>query len=258
MPSSIDFIDAARDITGSADIDTVVKAARKLEALWKGPPKVTTQASPPSPTGWSFYPWPFQRDLLTSLEENRISLVCAAPQMGITATIAYNLIHEAATRPDIRILASGTYQPEEPMKMLKRLAHMSPTPVVYSNHWRITFENGSSIVSERLETGWARGQRADTVWIDHCTRLSYGLDEEVEAQLGLLVAGGSRIILSGGSARKRGLFYEWWTKRAEAKCTTITWEKHPERGEDWEESHRKFLSPEQFSHMYECQFAEAF
>lgn len=281
----IDYLKLARDLTGSTDIQDLMKSARYLQA------EMSEKSAPlPMPTSsWinvnnvvqfipnlkiqhpikgavQFKTFPFQESMASAIEasDKRIVLVNAARQMGSTITLTAVALYRAVTRPNhtVLILANKFVQALEVMDRLRLMVETSELPLPYATEFNkasITFNNGSKIIARALSENASRGLSVDTIMVHDAAYISWGKEAEWWASIQPQLNAGAQVILLSCPYKTKGLFYELWQKDpalAGILKLKYIWSDHPDRDEQWAKYYREQLGDAVFRKEYNGEFLE--
>jgi hypothetical protein len=207
----------------------------------------------------------FQKELLSVFARGKRSIICSGRQLGKTTCSCIYLLWYSLFNADkdVAILANKQSTAASIISDIKEAYEqlppwMKPGVKKYDN-LTIIFDNGTKIYARATSPDALRGESVSLMFLDEFAFVPENIAEDFWAsQLPTLSTGGSVIIVStpNGTA---GLFYKLW-KQSESKNSgwnnlKISWDKHPDRDENWKEQTIKDLgSKVQFAKEHACSF----
>lgn len=272
----LDYLQAAKDLTGSTDINILIDAAKKLEAYFN--PETNQNFNKPlgtltefmssvkihHPTKGAipFSPYEFQTDVANAVYETKtpIVMIKAARQMGMTTTMCAYALYEAVSRSDqsILILAERFLIAQEMMDRIKYMIETSTMSLPHIEEYSknsIKFSNGSRIFVRAASEHSTRGMSLTHVILENASFIPYGKGDAIWQSFIPCIATGGKIILQSCAMYQKGLFYDFWTgnKQGTTKIS-VTWDMHPDRDQVWADQMKQTLGQERFKSEYEGEF----
>jgi hypothetical protein len=189
----------------------------------------------------------------------RALLLCSRQSGKSTVSAALGL-HTALYQPEslTLLLAPAQRQSKELFGKLWGFyrAMGAPLPVKTKSALRVTFGNGSRIISLPGTEKTIRGfSGVDCLVIDEAARVEDGLYEAVRPMLA--VSDGRLVALTTPFGR-RGWFYEAWTDQEQDwQRVKVTANDCPRISEDFLQQERRELGRIQFEQEYMCQFHDS-
>lgn len=283
----VDYLKLARDLTGSTDIQDLMKSAKFLQSEMETKPSVQTQLA--STISWMsvnnvvqfishlkihhpikgaipFRSFGFQESMLSAIEasDKKIVLVNTARQMGTSTCLTALALYRAVTRPNhtVLILANKFAQALEVMDRLRLMIETSNLPLPYAtefNKGSVTFNNGSKIIARAVSGSAGRGLSLDTVIVHDAAYLPWGREDEWWASMQPAMNNGGQVILSSCPHKNKGLFYKLWKSDPGFLITLklkYLWTDHPDRDDAWAKYYRDQLGEAKFRQEFCGEFLE--
>jgi len=222
-----------------------------------------------------YVPFDYQVDLIHNYHTYRFSINMLGRQMGKTTTAAGYLVWYAMFVPDSTILiAAHKYTGAQEIMQRIRYAYEAVPDhircgVVSYNKGSIDFDNGSRIVSATTTETTGRGMSISLLYCDEFAFVRPTIAREFWASISpTLATGGKAIITSTPNSDDDQFSFIW--REANKKLDEYgnekeigrngfasylaTWDKHPERGNDWANQERAALGEERFRREHNCEF----
>ena len=209
----------------------------------------------------TFRPYPYQRKLLLDRSPRR--LVLKARQTGISNAVAIEALHRALTRPDTTELFVSRNQ-EAASVLIRYCLHTlnglrRPVETVHQNQSRLSFENGSQIISLPSTPSTGRSIAATDAYLDEFAFSPY--DALIyESVLGTISTGGSLTVLSTPNGRAN-LFFRLWSGLEGGQSGPLAWSRHaihwsdcPRYDAAWAEATRATMTRQSFAQEYDLDF----
>ena len=206
----------------------------------------------------------FQKDMISMFSGNKRSIVMSARQVGKTTCSCIYLLWYSIFNADkdVAILANKQSTAASIISDIKEAYEqlppwMKPGVKKYDN-LTIVFDNGTKIYARATSPDALRGESVSLMFLDEFAFVPENIAEDFWAsQQPTLSTGGSVIIVStpNGTA---GLFYKLWKqserKESEWSNLKITWDRHPDRDEEWKEATIKDIGKVKFQQEHNCSF----
>lgn len=279
----MDFIQQAKELTGSNDIEVILDAARRIEGY------LTTDNTEPkwlphNPADFlsytkiihpirgivSFQPYEFQRDIarrlfhyfLTPTTDPYAFLHVCARQMGNSTLMAAVALWFAMSSRKQKVLflcprMADCYDNRSRMHtMLDSLPFTFGTMGVKVQRDTIEFYNGSEISFGSLSSprSLESFEEADLIILLDVGWLSYSHDSTYEAAIKTALEAGTKIVLSSCSNTDKGLFFDMVKAAPDHRKLITKWNAHPDRDDEWAKPYRMQLGPRRFLQEFECEF----
>jgi hypothetical protein len=203
-----------------------------------------------------FVPYPYQARLLEDQSPRRI--VLKARQTGLSNCVAIEALHLALTRPDSTIIFVSRSQDVARLLVAycqHSLGGMRPVPELEAeNQGKLTFPNGSTIVSLPANPSTGRGFAATAVYLDEFAFCGY--DSLIyESIIGTISTGGRLTMLSTPNGRNN-LFWRLWQglEGGEWSRHRVHWSDCPRYDEAWAARTRAGMTRQSFAQEYDLDF----
>ena len=210
-----------------------------------------------------FNTYDFQDDLLEDFNDYRFNVILKARQLGISTITAGYIVWMMLFHRDKAILVMATKfaTAGNLVKKVKSIMRNLPDWVKISeisvdNRTSFELSNGSSIKAASTSGDAGRSEALSLLVLDEAAHIE-GLDELWTGLYPTLSTGGRCIALSTPNG-----VGNWFHKTcADATAgsnnfnlTTLMWDVHPERSEDWFKKETKNMSKRQIAQELECNF----
>jgi len=223
--------------------------------------------------------WPYQEEMISSFHENRYCIALTARQMGKTTCAAGFLLWKAMFEPDTTILiAANKYTAALEIMDRIRFAYENLEKynwlrcgVVEYNKGTISFDNGSRIISRATSKDAGRGLSISLLYLDEFAFVQPNKAEEFWSAIAPTLATGGSCIITSTPNNDEDQFAKIWFAAINNldehgneipggigsngyRPIRVTWDKNPERNEQWAKEQRAQLGEEKFQREYECKF----
>lgn len=189
--------------------------------------------------------YPYQREMVNTINSNRMSILMLSRQSGKTATSSAYLLWWAIFKDDQTILVAskGMAHAIEIMDRTRFAyeelpAWLKPGCKAY-NKSTIEFDNGSKIISQATSGKTGRGYSISLLYCDELAFISKNIQDEMWSSIFPTLATGGRCIISSTPNGDTDLFATLWRgsilKTNQFANYSATWETHPERDESWKQ-----------------------
>ncbi len=203
-----------------------------------------------------FSPYAYQAHLLEDRSPRR--LILKARQTGISNAVAIEALHTAITRPDSTEVFVSKNQ-EAAAVLIRYCQHTlnglkNPPKLVNENQSRLSFPNGSQIISLPATPSTGRSIAATDVYLDEFAFTQY--DALIyESIIGTISTGGSLTILSTPNGRNN-LFFRLWSglEGGDWSRHSIHWSDCPRYDEAWGERTKASMTRQSFAQEYDLDF----
>ena len=211
--------------------------------------------------------FPFQREMLENMRNNRQNLIMAARQLGKTTCASIYLLWFAIFNPtkSVAILANKQSTAIGIVDDIKKGYEMLPAwmkpGVKKYDQLELKFENESRIFARATSPDAIRGESISLLFLDEFAFVAENIAESFwVANYPTLSTGGNIVVVStpNGTA---GKFYQLWKdattnngKKSSWKTMKIPWSAHPDRDEEWKETQIQAIGKVKFQQEYACSF----
>ncbi len=236
---------------------------RRLERRYSPHTRAEDDASvriPDDPVAFArslgFEPDPWQRELLTSIDE-RVILNCSR-QSGKSTSVAILALHHALTTPgsEVLILSPSLRQSELLFEKISTFYRKLGRPGGSDAHsaTMLKLTNGSRIVALPGSESTTRGYSASMVLVDEAARVSEELYySDVRPMLAVTQG---RLILLSTPRGKQGIFWHAWDQEKDWKKIKITADQCPRISKEFLDDERRALPNAWFEQEYCCEFVQ--
>ena len=217
----------------------------------------------------------FQEDLVDCYHNNRYSIAMLARQMGKSTCAAGYLLWYAMFNPDQTILiAAHKYSGASEIMQRIRFAYETLPDYIRAgvtayNKGSLEFDNGSRIVAQSTTENTGRGLSISLAYLDEFAFVRPNIAKEFWTSLSPTLATGGKCIITSTPNMDDDQFAQIWME-AEKKIDEygneratgrngfanllVTWEKHPDRDEDWASVEQGKIGEERFRREHNCEF----
>lgn len=225
-----------------------------------------------------FPPFDYQKEMIQSFQDNTNNILLTARQMGKTTVAAAYLLWYAMFHPNQTILVMGNNQAAalEIMSRIRYSYEECPDfireAVIDYNKLEIKFENKSRIISRATTPSAARGLSVNLLYLDEFAFVMPNVQKEFWSAVSptLAATGGSCIITSTPNTEydkfadlwfdsqkildDNGFEIEGGVGRNGFKGIRVSWEKNPNRDEEWAKKERYKVGESMFLREHCCEF----
>lgn len=223
--------------------------------------------------------WPYQEEMIDAFHKNRYCIALTARQMGKTTCAAGFLLWKAMFEPDTTILIAAN-------KFVAALEIMDRIRFAYENleqyNWlrsgvveynkgTIAFDNGSRIISRATSKDAGRGLSISLLYLDEFAFVQPNKAEEFWSAIQPTLSTGGSCIITSTPNNDEDQFAKIWFSAINNidehgneipgglgsngyKPLRVTWDKNPERDDEWARIQRGQLGEEKFQREFECKF----
>ena len=222
-----------------------------------------------------FDPYPFQEDLIGNYNSTRLSINMCGRQMGKTTVAAGYLLWFAMFIPDSTILiAAHKYTGAQEIMQRIRFAYEQVPDhiragVTSYNKGSLEFDNGSRIMSATTTETTARGMSLSLIYLDEFAFVQPRVASEFWTSLSPTLATGGKCIITSTPNNDDDQFATIWREannnvdnfgnvqdigKNGFKHYLATWNKHPERDDEWAKEEQSRIGEERFRREHMCEF----
>jgi hypothetical protein len=222
-----------------------------------------------------FAPFDYQRELIYNYTNFRFSINMLGRQMGKTTCAAGFLLWYAMFVPDSTILvASNKYVGAQEIMQRIRFAYESCPDhircgVVDYNKGSLGFDNGSRIVSATTTETTGRGMAISLLYCDELAFVRPTIAREFWTSISPTLSTGGKAIITSTPSSDEDQFAELWKGANDTfdnfgnetevgkngfKAMLATWDKHPDRDEEWAARERSSVGEDRFEREHVCRF----
>ena len=206
----------------------------------------------------------YQQEFIKTCFSQRFVMSMMARQMGKTTTVVAYLLHQAITRPHIRIgvLANKGDTAKEVLERIKfayqELPFYMQVGVKSWNKNSIELGNGTVIIAAATSSDSIRGKSMHIIYLDEFAHVEN--DEEFYTSTYPVISSGktSQVLITS-TPKGMNLFYKLWTDAQEKRNSFVpllyTWQSNPDvYDEKWYNETRLNIPAQRFAQEYGCEF----
>lgn len=192
--------------------------------------------------------YPHQKNILSKLHHNYITVVKNSRQSGITTTIKIAAVMQAMQHPN-RVIVIVTPSIRQSQHLLQDIVEMFDKVVKLKRiHDTITLENGSVI---KLKSGMLTGTRFDCLIVDDAAYHKLNLCEMVvEAKFAMMESTNPKILITSTPNPYSNNGFDDIFIHAD-NTITVNWNDVPHRDYNFKERMIAILGEQQWKHEYE-------
>lgn len=274
---NLEYLQIAKAITGSSDIDYLIEAARKIEQYSKGGEQIEEARKPTFldfanstyiPTyntenrkqRWE--PYPHQLEMVAAAQKHDRTLFLTARQIGSTTALAALAVYEAITKPDSLVMFCG-YQFARALEIVELAWFIIdnssfPMPKITERmKGQISFKNGSRIIGRAVSDHAAKGMSLTHLIVSDAAYLSPQSAESFRSAIWPCAAPRSKIIVQSNPRAAEGLFYELWQEPERYGFRALSFPYGViERDAEWVEDMKARIGERAWAIEYENKFLD--
>ena len=209
-----------------------------------------------------FNTYPFQDDVIKSMQQNRFNIVLKSRQLGLSTITAAYAAWLALFYKDKNILIIATKK-DVAMNLMKKVKFMIKSlpdwlvlPSFEETMTSLRFSNGSEIKAVPTSPDAGRSEALSLLIVDEAAIIR-DFDEIWTGLAPTLSTGGSAIVLSTPYG-VGGMYYKLWTEASAGQNNfnpiTLPWYVHPEHDQAWFDNETKNLPKKKIAQEYLCDF----
>ena len=207
--------------------------------------------------------YPFQKDVISELQNNRFNIILKARQLGMSTTIAAYAAWVMLFHRDRNILVVAT-QKAKAANIIKKVkivfknlpSWMMLSEAITNNKFSVELDNGSQIVASSTGADAGRSEALSLLIVDEAAHVE-GLDELWAGIYPTLSTGGRCVALStpmGTGNWFHKFFVEAEQDLNDFNPVTLMWDIHPERDLEWFQKETRNMSRRKIAQELECNF----
>lgn len=281
MTDRLDYLQMAKDLTGSSDIHVLIQAARELENFNAETPKDKPTGVPCLFFEFCAYvktqhpvsgmvPWPllydFQRDFANTLcwrarhPETTPLIHLTSRQMGATTMLSAFALWFGLTarRQKIAMLFPKMAQAQESRDRIHLMQTHLPNQFAPggSEESRLYTGSGSEITfgSFGHEASQKMARESDLLILCDLAFLSYSQDDTYADIINSVSERNGMVVASSCANQPAGLFYKLFSQSENRDKVVHRWDAHPNRNASWEAHFKKSLGGDNFAREMGCEF----
>ena len=209
--------------------------------------------------------YPFQKEMLGTIHNNRFTICKLPRQSGKTTTIISYILHYVLFNEQMRvaILANKAATARDILSRLQlayeNLPKWMQQGVMSWNKGSLDLENGSRIVASSTSSSAVRGGSYNMIFLDEFAFVPHNVAEDFFSSVYPTISSGqSTKVVIVSTPNGMNLFYKLWSDAESGKNTyqpiEVHWSEIPGRDEKWKTETIANTSQEQFNREFECEF----
>ena len=209
--------------------------------------------------------YPFQKEMLGTIHNNRFTICKLPRQSGKTTTIISYILHYVLFNEQMRvaILANKAATARDILSRLQlayeNLPKWMQQGVMSWNKGSLDLENGSRIVASSTSSSAVRGGSYNMIFLDEFAFVPHNVAEDFFSSVYPTISSGqSTKVVIVSTPNGMNLFYKLWSDAESGKNSynpiEVHWSEIPGRDEKWKQETIANTSQEQFNREFECEF----
>ena len=213
----------------------------------------------------SFDMYPFQKEIVGTIHNNRFSICKLPRQSGKTTTIVSYILHYVLFNEQMKvaILANKAATARDILSRLQLAYENIPKwmqqGVMSWNKGSLDLENGSKIVASSTSSSAVRGGSFNMIFLDEFAFVPNNVAEDFFSSVYPTISSGqSTKVVIVSTPNGMNLFHKLWSDAENERNTYVPievhWSEIPGRDEKWKKETIANTSQEQFNREFECEF----
>lgn len=209
--------------------------------------------------------YPFQRQAITDINENRRVIVKAGRQVGKTTMVVGYILWYILFNEDkfVAILANKAPTAREILNRIKIAYESLPMwlqqGVRVWNKGDIELENNCRVMATSTASSAIRGYSISLLYLDEFAFVPTNIADEFFTSVYPTISSGTQSkILISSTPNGMNHYYRMWTEAVEGqngfKHIEANWRQVPGRDQAWADDQRRILGEEKFLQEMECEF----
>ena len=209
--------------------------------------------------------YPFQKEILGTIHNNRFTICKLPRQSGKTTTIISYILHYVLFNEQMRvaILANKAATARDILSRLQLAYENLPKwlqqGVMSWNKGSLDLENGSRIVASSTSSSAVRGGSYNMIFLDEFAFVPHNVAEDFFSSVYPTISSGKNTkVVIVSTPNGMNLFYKLWSDAESGKNSynpiDVHWSEIPGRDEKWKQETIANTSQEQFNREFECEF----
>lgn len=217
----------------------------------------------------------YQVELLEVYHNHRKSLGMVSRQMGKSTVAAAYLLWFAMFNPDTTVVVAA-HKHSGALEIMQRIRYAYENVpdfiragVISYNKKSVEFDNGARIVSQTTTENTGRGMSISLIYLDEFAFVRPTIAAELWTSLSPTLATGGKCIITSTPNTDEDQFATLWFDANDTydqygkdtgigkngfKAYLAKWDRHPDRGELWEEEERQAIGDQKFEQEHNCAF----
>jgi len=218
-----------------------------------------------------FNMYPYQKDMIETIHNNRFIIAKLPRQSGKTTTVASYLLHYVLFNQSVNvaILANKQSTARDILARLKLSYEYLPKWIQQGvkewNKHSIVLENGAKIIAAATSSSAIRGGSYNVILLDEYAHVPTSVAEEFFSSVyPTITAGQTTRVIMISTPKGLNMFYHFWkgaqSKQNEYIPVEVTWNQVPKypggplRDEEWKQETIRNSSERQFQEEFVCDF----
>ena len=212
-----------------------------------------------------FNMFPFQKEMVGTIHNNRFTICKLPRQSGKTTTIVSYILHYVLFNPNmnVAILANKAATARDILSRLQLAYENLPKwvqqGVMSWNKGSLDLENGSRIVASSTSSSAVRGGSYNLIFLDEFAFVPHNVAEDFFSSVYPTISSGTTTkVIIVSTPNGMNMFYKLWSDAESERNSYIPievhWSEVPGRDEKWKEETIANTSQEQFNREFECEF----
>ena len=212
-----------------------------------------------------FNMFPFQKEMVGTIHNNRFTICKLPRQSGKTTTIVSYILHYVLFNPNmnVAILANKLATARDILSRLQLAYENLPKwlqqGVMSWNKGSLDLENGSRIVASSTSSSAVRGGSYNMIFLDEFAFVPHNVAEDFFSSVYPTISSGKTTkVIIVSTPNGMNLYYKLWADAEDGRNSYVPievhWSEVPGRDEKWKEETIKNTSQEQFNREFECEF----
>jgi len=218
-----------------------------------------------------FNMYPYQKDMIETIHNNRFIIAKLPRQSGKTTTVASYLLHYVLFNQSVNvaILANKQSTARDILARLKLSYEYLPKWIQQGvkewNKHSIVLENGAKIIAAATSSSAIRGGSYNVILLDEYAHVPTSVAEEFFSSVyPTITAGQTTRVIMISTPKGLNMFYHFWkgaqSKQNEYIPIEVTWNQVPKypggplRDEEWKQETIRNSSERQFQEEFVCDF----
>ena len=209
--------------------------------------------------------YPFQRQAITDINENRRVIVKAGRQVGKTTMVVGYILWYILFNEDkfVAILANKAPTAREILNRIKIAYESLPLWLQQGvrtwNKGDIELENNCRVLASSTASSAIRGYSISLLYLDEFAFVPSNIADEFFTSVYPTISSGTQSkILISSTPNGMNHYYRMWTEAVENqngfKYIEANWRQVPGRDQKWADEQRRVLGEEKFLQEMECEF----
>ena len=209
--------------------------------------------------------YPFQKEMLGTIHNNRFTICKLPRQSGKTTTIISYILHYVLFNEQMRvaILANKAATARDILSRLQlayeNLPKWMQQGVMSWNKGSLDLENGSRIVASSTSSSAVRGGSYNMIFLDEFAFVPHNVAEDFFSSVYPTISSGQKTkVVIVSTPNGMNLFYKLWSDAENGRNSynpiEVHWSEIPGRDEKWKKETIANTSQEQFNREFECEF----